>query len=95
MASHDAKDSTSTQTPLQDLIGAVGDGVKGMKIGVPKEYVMDGMDSEVVTLWEQGQAWLRDAGAELIDVSLPHTKYALPAYYIICTSRSLIKPCPL
>ena len=88
MASHDAKDSTSTQTPLQDLIGAVGDGVKGMKIGVPKEYVMDGMDSEVVTLWEQGQAWLRDAGAELIDVSLPHTKYALPAYYIIAPAEA-------
>ena len=88
MASHDAKDSTSTQTPLQDLIGAVGDGVKGMKIGVPKEYVMDGMDGEVVTLWEQGQAWLRDAGAELIDVSLPHTKYALPAYYIIAPAEA-------
>ena len=88
MASHDAKDSTSTQTPLQDLIGAVGDGVKGMKIGVPKEYVMDGMDSEVVTLWEQGQAWLRDAGAELIDVSLPHTKYALPTYYIIAPAEA-------
>ena len=88
MASHDAKDSTSTQTPLQDLIGAVGDGVKGMKIGVPKEYVMDGMDSEVVTLWEQGQAWLRDAGAELIDVSLPHTKYALQAYYIIAPAEA-------
>jgi len=88
MASHDAKDSTSTQTPLQDLIGAVGDGVKGMKIGVPKEYVMDGMDSEVVTLWEQGQAWLRDAGAALIDVSLPHTKYALPAYYIIAPAEA-------
>ncbi|MDA8943237.1 Asp-tRNA(Asn)/Glu-tRNA(Gln) amidotransferase subunit GatA [Alphaproteobacteria bacterium] len=88
MASHDAKDSTSTQTPLQDLIGAVGDGVKGMKIGVPKEYVMDGMDNEVVTLWEQGQAWLRDAGAELIDVSLPHTKYALPAYYIIAPAEA-------
>ena len=88
MASHDAKDSTSTQAPLQDLIGAVGDGVKGMKIGVPKEYVMDGMDSEVVTLWEQGQAWLRDAGAELIDVSLPHTKYALPAYYIIAPAEA-------
>ena len=88
MASHDAKDSTSTQTPLQDLIGAVGGGVKGMKIGVPKEYVMDGMDNEVVTLWERGQAWLRDAGAELIDVSLPHTKYALPAYYIIAPAEA-------
>ena len=88
MASHDAKDSTSTQTPLQDLINAVGDGVKGMKIGVPKEYIIDGMDSEVVTLWEQAQAWLKDAGAELVDVSLPHTKYALPAYYIIAPAEA-------
>ncbi len=88
MASHDLKDSTSTQTPLQDLIGAIGDGVKGMKIGVPREYVMDGMDGEVVKLWEQGQVWLRDAGAELVDVSLPHTKYALPAYYIIAPAEA-------
>lgn len=88
MASHDPKDSTSTQTPLQDLMGALGDGVKGMKIGVPREYVMDGMDGEVVKLWEQGQAWLRDAGAELVEVSLPHTKYALPAYYIIAPAEA-------
>ena len=88
MASHDAKDSTSTQTPLQDLIGAVGSGVKGMKIGVPREYVMDGMDNDVVRLWEQGQAWLKDAGAELVDVSLPHTKYALPTYYIIAPAEA-------
>ncbi|MDC3234984.1 Asp-tRNA(Asn)/Glu-tRNA(Gln) amidotransferase subunit GatA [Candidatus Puniceispirillum sp.] len=88
MASHDSKDSTSTQTPLQNLIGAIGDGVKGMKIGVPREYVMDGMDGQVVKLWEQGQLWLRDAGAELVDVSLPHTKYALPAYYIIAPAEA-------
>ena len=88
MASHDAKDSTSTQIPLQDLTRAIGDGVKGMKIGVPREYVLEGMDGEVVKLWEQGQAWLRDAGAELVDVSLPHTKYALPAYYIIAPAEA-------
>ncbi len=88
MASHDPKDSTSSQIPLQDLMGAVGSGVKNMKIGVPREYVLDGMDAEVVKLWEQGQAWLRDAGAELIDVSLPHTKYALPAYYIIAPAEA-------
>ena len=88
MASHDPKDSTSTQTPLQDLIGAIGVGVRGMKIGVPREYIMDGMDDEVVKLWEQGQVWLRDAGAELVDVSLPHTKYALPAYYIIAPAEA-------
>ena len=88
MASHDPKDSTSSAVPLQDLAAAVTAGVKGMKIGVPKEYVMDGMDSEVTSLWQQGQAWLREAGAELVEVSLPHTKYALPAYYIIAPAEA-------
>jgi len=88
MASHDPKDSTSSAVPLQDLAAAVRAGVKGMKIGVPKEYVMDGMDSEVTALWQQGQAWLQAAGAELVEVSLPHTKYALPAYYIIAPAEA-------
>ena len=88
MASHDLKDSTSADTPLPDLMAAIDKGVKGMKIGVPSEYVMDGMDSEVVALWEKGQAWLRDAGAELVEISLPHTKYALPAYYIIAPAEA-------
>jgi aspartyl-tRNA(Asn)/glutamyl-tRNA(Gln) amidotransferase subunit A len=88
MAGHDAKDSTSADTPLPDLMAALDKGVKGMKIGVPSEYVMDGMDSEVVALWEQGQTWLRDAGAELVEISLPHTKYALPAYYIIAPAEA-------
>ena len=88
MASHDLKDSTSADTPLPDLMAALDKGVKGMKIGVPSEYVMDGMDSEVVALWEKGQAWLRDAGAELVEISLPHTKNALPAYYIIAPAEA-------
>ena len=88
MASHDLKDSTSADTPLPDLMAALDKGVKGMKIGVPSEYVMDGMDSEVVALWEKGQAWLRDAGAELVEISLPHTKFALPAYYIIAPAEA-------
>jgi len=88
MASHDLKDSTSADTPLPDLMAALDKGVKGMKIGVPSEYVMDGMDSEVVALWEKGQAWLRDAGAELVEISLAHTKYALPAYYIIAPAEA-------
>jgi len=88
MASHDEKDSTSADTPLPDLMAALDKGVKGMKIGVPSEYVMDGMDSEVVALWEQGQAWLRDAGAELVEISLPYTRYALPAYYIIAPAEA-------
>ena len=88
MASHDEKDSTSADTPLPDLMAAFNKGVKGMKIGVPSEYVMEGMDSDVVVLWEQGQAWLRDAGAELVEISLPHTRYALPAYYIIAPAEA-------
>jgi aspartyl-tRNA(Asn)/glutamyl-tRNA(Gln) amidotransferase subunit A len=88
MASHDPKDSTSSQEPLQDLSAALTAGVKGMKIGVPKEYVMDGMDAEVLALWEKGQGWLKDAGAELVEVSLPHTKYALPTYYIIAPAEA-------
>ena len=88
MASHDLKDSTSADTPLPDLMAALDKGVKGMKIGVPSEYVMDGMDSEAVALWEKGQAWLRDAGAKLVEISLPHTKYALPAYYIIAPAAA-------
>lgn len=88
MASHDAKDSTSAETPLQDVVAAVAQGVKGMKIGIPREYRMDGMDSDVESLWQQGQEWLKDAGAELVDISLPHTKYALPAYYIIAPAEA-------
>ncbi|MGB1863661.1 MAG: Asp-tRNA(Asn)/Glu-tRNA(Gln) amidotransferase subunit GatA [Candidatus Puniceispirillum sp.] len=88
MASHDAKDSTSAETPLQDVVAAVAEGVKGMKIGIPHEYRMDGMDSDVEALWQQGQEWLKDAGAELVDISLPHTKYALPAYYIIAPAEA-------
>ena len=88
MASHDAKDSTSSDVPLQDVMTAVGQGVKGMKIGVPREYVMDGMDPDVMALWQQGQDWLRQAGAELVEVSLPHTKYALPTYYIIAPAEA-------
>jgi aspartyl-tRNA(Asn)/glutamyl-tRNA(Gln) amidotransferase subunit A len=88
MASHDPKDSTSSAVPMQDLAAAVTAGVQGMKIGVPKEYVMDGMDGEVTALWQQGQAWLQAAGAELVEVSLPHTKYALPAYYIIAPAEA-------
>ena len=88
MAGHDPKDSTSANEAMPDLMAALDAGVNGMKIGVPSEYVMDGMDDEVVALWRQGQAWLRDAGAELVEISLPHTKYALPAYYIIAPAEA-------
>ena len=59
-----------------------------MRIGVPREYRVDGMQGEIETLWQQGLAWLRDAGAEIVDVSLPHTKYALPAYYIVAPAEA-------
>jgi len=92
MAGHDPKDSTSADLSLPDLTAAlargVDEGVKGLKIGIPAEYVMDGMDPAIVALWETGQAWLKDAGAELVPISLPHTKYALPAYYIIAPAEA-------
>jgi aspartyl-tRNA(Asn)/glutamyl-tRNA(Gln) amidotransferase subunit A len=88
MAGHDPKDSTSADLPVADYAAACGRGVKGMRIGVPREYRVDGMQGEIETLWQQGLAWLRDAGAEIVDVSLPHTKYALPAYYIVAPAEA-------
>ncbi len=88
MSGFDPKDSTSADVPLQDLSAAVMMGVKGMKIGIPSEYVINGMDPEVTTIWQHGQDWLRAAGAELVDISLPHTRYALPAYYIIAPAEA-------
>ena len=88
MASYDPKDSTSANVDMPDLQAAMAAGVKGMKIGIPSEYQMDGMDSAIVKLWEEGQAWLKEAGAELVPISLPHTKYALPTYYIIAPAEA-------
>jgi aspartyl-tRNA(Asn)/glutamyl-tRNA(Gln) amidotransferase subunit A len=88
MAGHDPKDSTSADLPVADYAAACGRGVKGMRIGVPREYRVDGMQGEIETLWQQGLAWLRDAGAEIVDISLPHTKYALPAYYIVAPAEA-------
>jgi aspartyl-tRNA(Asn)/glutamyl-tRNA(Gln) amidotransferase subunit A len=88
MAGHDPKDTTSADVPVPDYEQAVGASVKGMRIGIPKEYRMPGMEGEIETLWQQGLAWLRDAGAEIVDVSLPHTKYALPAYYIVAPAEA-------
>jgi aspartyl-tRNA(Asn)/glutamyl-tRNA(Gln) amidotransferase subunit A len=83
MAGFDEKDSTSIDRPVPDYTSAIGASVKGLKIGVPREYRMDGMPKEIDTLWQKGAAILKEAGAELIDVSLPHTKYSLAVYYII------------
>src|ERR1044071_4993791 len=82
MAGHDPKDSTSANIPVPDYEKAIGRSVKGLKIGVPKEYRVDGMPAEIEKLWQQGRDFLKAAGAEIVEISLPHTKYALPAYYI-------------
>ena len=83
MASVDPKDTTSADVAVPDYEKAVGESVRGLKIGVPQEYRMDGMPTEIETLWQEGIEWFRAAGAEIVDISLPHTKYALPAYYIV------------
>jgi aspartyl-tRNA(Asn)/glutamyl-tRNA(Gln) amidotransferase subunit A len=88
MAGHDPKDTTSVDRPVPDYEAAVGKSVKGMKIGIPKEYRLDGMPAEIEKLWTQGADWLKAAGAELVEVSLPHTKYALPAYYIVAPAEA-------
>src|SRR5213080_3776340 len=80
MAGHDPKDTTSVDISVPDYEAAVGKSIKGRRIGIPKEYRVDGMSAEIEKLWEQGMAWLTAAGGELVEVSLPHTKYALPAY---------------
>jgi aspartyl-tRNA(Asn)/glutamyl-tRNA(Gln) amidotransferase subunit A len=88
MAGHDPKDTTCADLPVPDYEKAVGASVKGMRIGIPKEYRMPGMASEIETLWQQGAQWLEDAGAETIDISLPLTQYALPAYYIVALAEA-------
>jgi aspartyl-tRNA(Asn)/glutamyl-tRNA(Gln) amidotransferase subunit A len=88
MAGHDPKDSTSLAVETPDFAAFVGKSVKGLRIGVPKEYRVDNMPPEIDALWEQGIAWLKDAGCEIVEVSLPHTKYALPAYYIVAPAEA-------
>ncbi|MEO1745770.1 MAG: Asp-tRNA(Asn)/Glu-tRNA(Gln) amidotransferase subunit GatA [Pseudomonadota bacterium] len=88
MASVDPKDTTSVDVPVPYYEAAIGQSIKGMKIGIPAEYRLDGMPGEIDTLWEQGIAWLKDAGAEIVNISLPHTKYALPAYYIVAPAEA-------
>ena len=88
MAGHDPKDTTCVDLPVPDYEKAVGSSVKGMRIGIPKEYRMPGMASEIETLWQRGAQWLKDAGAEPVEVSLPFTKYALPAYYVVAPAEA-------
>ena len=87
MASPDKKDSTCVDLPVPDYEAEIGRSVKGLRVGVPKEYRVDGMSAEVDALWQKGIAWLKDAGATIHDISLPHTKYALPAYYIVAPAE--------
>jgi len=88
MSGHDPKDSTSLDVETPDFPSFVGKSVKGLRIGIPKEYRVDGMPPEIEKLWEQGIAWLKEAGCEIVEVSLPHTKYALPAYYIVAPAEA-------
>lgn len=88
MAGHDHKDTTSVDLPVPDYEAALGGSLKGKTIGIPKEYRLDGMSAEIEALWQQGIAWLKDAGAEIVDIELPHTKYALAAYYIVAPAEA-------
>ena len=88
MAGFDPKDSTSADRPVPDFAAACARGVKGLRVGVPREYRQDGMASEITALWDRGLAWLRKAGATVVDVSLPHTKYGLAAYYIVAPAEA-------
>ncbi len=88
MAGHDPKDSTSVDTPVPDYEAALSGDVRGLRIGIPKEYRMEGMPGEIETLWRDGIKWLEAAGAITVDISLPHTKYALPAYYIVAPAEA-------
>ncbi len=95
MAGFDPKDSTSLQMDVPDWEAALNSDLRGKKVGIPREYRMEGTDQAILDSWEQGKAWLKDAGAEIVDVSLPHTKYALPAYYIVAPAEASSQPRPL
>ncbi|OYW78870.1 MAG: aspartyl/glutamyl-tRNA amidotransferase subunit A, partial [Asticcacaulis sp. 32-58-5] len=88
MCSHDVKDSTSLDIEVPDFTQFIGKSVKGLRIGIPDEYRLDGIPAEIDALWEQGIAWLKDAGAEIVRITLPHTKYALPCYYIVAPAEA-------
>jgi len=88
MAGFDPKDATSADLPVPDFSAACGRSVKGLRIGVPTEYRLDGMAPEIEALWQQGLDWLVQQGAELVEISLPHTKYALPTYYVVAPAEA-------
>lgn len=88
MAGFDPKDSTSVDMPVPDFEAALTGDIRGMKIGIPQEYHLAGMPGEIEALWHKGIEWLKAAGAEVVDINLPHTKYALPAYYIVAPAEA-------
>ena len=88
MASFDNRDTTSVERDVPNYEAALTGDIKGLRVGIPREYRVDNMPAEIEKLWQQGIEWLKAAGAEIVDVSLPHTKYALPAYYIIAPAEA-------
>ena len=88
MASVDPKDTTSVDIPVPDYEAAIGRPIKGLRVGIPREYRVDGMPAEIDALWHKGAEWLKEQGAEIVEISLPHTKYALPAYYIVAPAEA-------
>jgi len=88
MSGYDSKDSTSLNVDVPKWSESCGKSVKGLRIGIPKEYAIDGMPAEIQALWDQGIAWMKDAGAEIVPITLPHTKYALPAYYVVAPAEA-------
>ncbi|KAF0222561.1 MAG: aspartyl-tRNA(Asn)/glutamyl-tRNA (Gln) amidotransferase subunit [Rhodospirillaceae bacterium] len=88
MAGHDPKDSTSAPMPVPDFEAALTGDIRGLKVGIPREYRPDGLSDEIQAVWEQGIAWLKEAGATPVEISLPHTKYALPTYYIVAPAEA-------
>ncbi len=88
MASVDPKDTTSIDLPIPDYEAAIGKPIKGLRVGIPKEYRPSGLSSEIGALWDKGAKWLKEQGAEIVEISLPHTKYALPAYYIVAPAEA-------
>ncbi len=88
MASVDPMDTTSVDLPVPDYEKAIGKSIKGLRVGIPKEYRADGMSTEIEDLWNKGAQWLKEQGAEIVEISLPHTKYALPAYYIVAPAEA-------
>ena len=88
MAGHDPKDSTSAPLPVPDYEAALSGDIRGLRVGIPREYRVDGMPAEIEALWQEGVRWLREAGADPVEISLPMTRYALPAYYIIAPAEA-------